>query len=71
MEFQFFLNNQLIYSEPLGWNDTEVNLKRDENLHGVFSSYVLKLRFIGDGYQIIKSIFDTLGFESDIIFLAQ
>lgn len=71
MEFQFFLNNTLIKSEPLGWNDTEVNLKRDENLHGVFSSYVLKLRFIGDGYQIIKGIFDSTGFESDIIFLAQ
>lgn len=76
MEFRFTLDNATkgslpLETEPVGFDDTEINLQRDKELIGIFSSYVLKLRFIDDGYEYLKDIFDTQGFEADVSLLIE
>lgn len=52
--FRVYLNGVYINDEPRGLIETELSIKRDETLKGVFFSYTSELIFHGDGYAILK-----------------
>lgn len=53
--------------EPIGWNEDEKELKRSDDLFGVFTNLSNNLKFVGDAYNYISSIYDLAGIEADII----
>lgn len=53
--------NDAIINEPLGWVDSKSIIIRDQQLDGLYFSYITDLEFWGDGYQFIKNEFDTNG----------
>lgn len=57
--FRVYLNNQFLENEPKGLIETELTIKRDETLKGVFFDFTSELVFWGDGYQILKNIRDN------------
>lgn len=57
------LGSQII-SEPIGWNDDEKELSRHKDYHGIFAKFSNNLKFQGDGYDFIKTIYDVYGINA-------
>lgn len=57
--FRVYLNGVYINDEPKGLIDTELTIKRDEDLKGVFFSFTSELTFYGDGYAALRDIRDS------------
>jgi hypothetical protein len=57
--FRVYLNGVYINDEPRGIIDTELSLKRDEDLKGVFLQYTSEITFHGDGYAELLPFRDT------------
>ena len=63
MNISVYLNKTLLRDEPLGIDDIEVVIKRDDEvLGGVFISYEGSLEFWGDGFRFIYNEFKKNGF---------
>jgi len=55
-----------IIAEPIGWNETEIVVKRNKEFHGIFFEYSLnKLRYHGTAYTILKDAYETLGIDAE------
>lgn len=62
-------NNEVgsvIIEEPIGWNTDDKEYDRDEKHHGVFVKLSNNLKFIGDGYDTLKYIYDVYGINVEI-----
>lgn len=71
MEYKFFLNGVEV-EEPIGFNDLELSMKRDDNYHGMqFLASTGTLRFIGDGGAYLRDQKETFGIFANVIFIAQ
>lgn len=55
--FRFKLNGVELYDEPIGWQEFSEAIVRDEDLHGFTVLYENDLTFVGDGYNILNTIF--------------
>jgi hypothetical protein len=71
LRFRFTLYNptkgtQVLVSEPKGWDDIDILLKRDTKYHGVFREVTIKLGFWGEGKDYIDDVFTVLGPEEVI-----
>lgn len=52
---------------PLGWEDVQCDIKRDEKWHGIFFSYAFsKLQFYGEGAYLIKTEYEAKGVDGDM-----
>ncbi len=52
---------------PQGWDDIQVDIKRDDNWHGIFFSYAFsKLQFYGVGASLIKEEYEAKGVDGDM-----
>ena len=55
-----------VVSEPIGWNETEIVIRRNKEFHGIFFEYSLnKLRYHGTAYTILKDAYETLGIDAE------
>jgi hypothetical protein len=55
-----------IISEPIGWNETEIVVKRNKEFHGIFFEYSLnKLRYHGTAFGILKGAYETYGIDAE------
>lgn len=52
--------------EPIGWKEDNKELARNKDYHGIFVKFSNSLKFIGDGYDYIKSIDDIVGINAEI-----
>jgi hypothetical protein len=70
MRYKFELldsdNNSTEISEPIGWDVSAIKVKRDKKYHGIFYEYTNDLEFIGNGYLLLRTLFETYGILSDI-----
>ena len=64
-KFKFYLDDILV-SDPKGWQDLDTTIKRDDAISGLLESQEAGLEFYGDGYDYIKNIFDTQDFCSSV-----
>jgi hypothetical protein len=69
--FRFTLYNptkgtQILVSEPKGWDDIDILLKRDTKYHGVFREVTIKLGFWGEGKDYIDDVYNTQGVEAEV-----
>ncbi len=52
--------------EPIGWNQTGVVTSRSAVYVGLFSEYIVRLRFIAEGYEFIARCEARDGYEAEI-----
>lgn len=60
-KFLFLLDGQYV-DDPKGWEDLDTTIKRDQALSGILISQEAQLEFYGNGYDYIKTQFDSQGF---------
>lgn len=71
MEYLFFLND-FVAHEPVGWQDFELSLKRDDKTHGIqFEASTGTLRFYGQSAQYLIDQKNLYGIKANVIFTAQ
>lgn len=61
--FRFVLDDFIeLRDEPMGWDDIEIVIKRDERSYGgLFTTYLSELDFWGDGYAYLSQQLNSLG----------
>jgi hypothetical protein len=70
MYFEFYLDN-LEIDEPQGFADIVLNMKRDDNWHGIFfEASTSELSFYGAAAAYLKNKKATEGLKSDVTFKA-
>lgn len=55
-----------VIEEPLGWNEDEKELTRHKSYHGIFAQFSNNLRFVGNGYDFLKTVYDIYGINADV-----
>lgn len=73
MTYLFTLDNDtkgvnVLTSDPKGWQDVVLNIKRDVRFLGLFYDYSVMLEFFcnGGGREYIEDVIDTLGLDEEI-----
>ena len=68
MIFNFYINDVEV-EEPVGFDGTTIKLKRSDKWHGVMvESNDNKLQFYGDGYRMLKALYDASGIDAVAVF---
>ena len=63
--FRFLLDNTVV-TNPKGFDEAQIKIKRDDNLNALFYEYVTDLVFIGDGYDYLINKIESDGYCEDI-----
>lgn len=67
---RFILQNDnlgsLIIEEPIGWNNDEKELTRHKDYHGIFPKFSNNLKFQGQAYDYLKTIYDVYGINAEV-----
>jgi len=50
--------------EPQGWDDDNKEIARHEEYHGIFAKFSSGLKFLGNGADYIKTVYDLYGVEA-------
>lgn len=58
MAFYFKLNT-ISVEEPMGWRNSDLKIMRDADLPGLFTQVMADLQFYGEGYSLLKSLYDS------------
>lgn len=56
----------LLKDDPIGWDSDEKELSRNEEYDGIFPKFSNSLKFIGDGRDYLKFIYDVYGINAEI-----
>lgn len=59
-------NGNKIIDDPIGWNDDDKEISRNEEYHGIFGKFSNSLIFVGSGYQYIIFVYETYGVNCNI-----
>lgn len=71
MDYRFYLNT-LEIEEPIGWDNFELSMKRDDTYHGMqFEVSTSALRFFGVAATYLQEQKDTNGISSAVTFTAE
>jgi hypothetical protein len=54
----FRLNNQTVQN-PINWQDFGIRIFREQSINGLFIEYTTDLQWNGDGYDLIRTIFEN------------
>jgi len=58
--------------DPIGWDGLVLAMERDKDSAGVFFEFVEnKLSFIGEGYDILKTAYETDGVDAEVVCLIE
>jgi len=60
--------------EPIGWDGINLRMKRDKVWHGFFDfadDSVASLQFVGDGFGILKTAYETYGASANVQLLIE
>jgi hypothetical protein len=67
---RYILQNQhigsVVVTEPVGWDSDDKEYSRDDKYHGVFVKMSNNLKFIENGYETLKFIYEIGGINEDI-----
>lgn len=67
MQYKFYLDGNLIEEEPLGWDAMLVKVARDPDLKTVLVNVDATLTFTNDGYDYLKSVYDSSDYCNETI----
>jgi hypothetical protein len=68
------MGDSTIIDEPKGWDGINLRIKRDSNWHGFFDfadDSVSSLEFVGDGFSILKTAYETYGASANVQLLIE
>lgn len=58
---------ETIVPEPQGWENISLNIRRDEEMHGIFFEFTgNELVFYGEGMSIIREAYQAYGIEANV-----
>lgn len=58
---------ETIVPEPQGWENISLNIRRDEEMHGIFFEFTgNELVFYGEGMSIIREAYEAYGIEANV-----
>ena len=60
------LGKAKLENDPEGWGKQLVSISRSPSFFGLFRSFKSTLRFVGDGYQYVRNIYEINGTEHEI-----
>jgi hypothetical protein len=63
-----------VIDEPIGWDGINLRMKRDKVWHGFFDfadDSVASLQFVGDGFGILKTAYETYGASANVQLLIE
>lgn len=61
-----------VIDEPIGWDATEITIKRDDNTHGImFDFQNADLKYYGNAYNLLKTEYDTYGSQGNLILVIE
>lgn len=52
--------------EPIGWNEDDKELARNEDYHGIFANFSNSLKFLYDGAEFINNIKEVYGIQTNL-----
>lgn len=55
-----------IITEPEGWSTDQKEISRHQDYHGIFPKFSNSLKFVEDGKDFIKLIYDVVGINADL-----
>src|SRR6478752_6063568 len=62
-QFRFTLDDFIVLeNDPIGWDESKVVVKRNDEFGGLFLEYVTELEFFADAYGYIKEQIEALGY---------
>lgn len=70
MEYQVYLDSVLV-TEPIGLDELEITIERDNEIRGLLVKFTSDLRFIGDGYDALLAKKDDEGITATVDCLIQ
>lgn len=71
-QYRFTLDSIHVLNDmPIGWDESEITIKRDKEIKGLFISYITDLKFYGDGYDYLKGQRDFWGHCKEIDILIE
>lgn len=71
MDYLFYIND-LSIEEPIGWEDFELSMNRDDKTHGMqFEASTGVLKFYGAAAEYLKQQRDLYGIKANVTFTAQ
>lgn len=71
MDYVFYLNDTQI-DEPIGWEDFELSMNRDDKTHGMqFEASTNTLRFYGSAANYLRSQEQQFGIKAQVVLVAQ
>jgi len=60
------------FYEPIGWTECEIEIKRDEDLRGVFFDYSFSsLKYTQMAYSILEAAYDNFGIKANVQLLIE
>lgn len=62
MIYRYYLNGNLLKSEPAGWDGFITTIKRDYDIKGLLKTQDATITFQGDGYTYLRTLFEASGF---------
>ena len=63
MRYRIYLDDVLV-DEPIGLDDIEITIERSRDIRGLLVLFTSELRFVGTGYDALKTKRDTGGITS-------
>ena len=62
----FALGKAKLENDPDGWGNQTVSLSRSRSFFGLFRTFKSTRRFVGDGYQYVRNVYEVFGTEHEI-----
>ena len=59
-------HGSFVITEPIGWRSDEKQYARHKKYHGIFAKFSNSLKFIDDGADYIKFVYDLYGINAEI-----
>lgn len=61
-----FLGKAKLKNDPEGWENQRVSISRSPSKFGLFRKFKSTLRFIGDGYNYVRNVYEIKGTEHEV-----
>lgn len=61
---RYVIDGTVMVNEPLDWEKITITIEREKTIKGLFVNYIEQLTFVGDAYNYLLSIINTVGFCS-------
>lgn len=55
-----------VVSDPINWIESNIQIKRDDEIKGIFAEYIADLKWVGSAFTYLMNVLSTNGICSDV-----